>query len=1221
MSSRRKKNRAIAAPVHAPVARMNGHANDADFAATPGAEALAVTTNGEGPIRVAILSFLFNWPSTGGGIVHTVELADFLGRAGYQVRHIYARRVPWGIGRVTQHVPFESLPLDFDDRTFERHAIQARFRAATNQFDPDCVIITDSWNSKPLLAGAVRGYPYLLRLQASECLCPLNNLRLLPTGEQCGNHQLADSGRCHGCVDKWGKHSGGLHQAERSLCGVGTARYEQDLRAAFAGAEAVLVVNELAAAMVGPYAREVRVVTSGFDPARFPWSADERPPERRRGEKLRLFMAGVVEDPIKGFHVLHAACEKLWKTRRDFELVATGDPPGQVNDFTRFVGWLSQEELPAQMPQADIIIVPTIAQDALGRTAVEAMGVARPVVASRIGGLSYTVADGAGLLFEPGNADDLASKLRLLLDDARLRRTLGALGRRRFDEHFTWQAIIDKHYRPLLTRCRDKHRTAQHRIAGAESPPAEKMGNQHQPMQVRRATAARSVARRASHSHRPRVALIFDDERRPETTGVYCRRALERLAEVEFFRPHQLDSIPRGKFDLFLNIDDGLRYRLPDDLRPSAWWCIDTHIDYAWSLEKARDFDLVFAAQRDGAERLQKDGIPSVHWLPLACDPEIHAGVEQGALPLSPGEGRGEGGLQQQPLSNPKSKIENPKSFDVCFVGNLIPGPRADLVRLIQQYFKNVYVGQAYFEEMAGIYRRSRIVFNRSVANDVNMRVFEALSSGSLLLTNDLADNGQHGLFRDGVHLATYRDGHDLLDKLRFYLRRDDVRQRIAAAGRAEVLVKHTYRHRMEELLRSVDGQCKMQNAKRKIQNDASGRKLDCEELSRKTQDLSPKTSPQIQNPAYDPSYYNFVRPELLALVPHDARRVLEIGCGAGRLGEALKARQACGVTGIELNPAAAEEAQLRLDRVVMADVESLDPDFQAGQFDCIVCGDVLEHLRDPARLLRRLHEWLSPDGCLVASIPNVAHRSVLAQLLRGDWNYEPAGLLDATHLRFFTRRSVEKLFYRSRFDVEWAGMIGGEGHDEWQRAGMPGEVDIGPLHLNGLSTQHAQEMHAYQYLLVARPTAAPDYGLTSIVILTHNQWAYTARCLESVRFFTDEPYELIVVDNGSTDGTPDRLGEMSDVQLIANAENCGFPAGVNQGIAAANGRQVLLLNNDVVVTTGWLRRMLEAMDKAEGRGQKAEGNPKTKIENPKSEEEKRAYSSPHRVPAVAWVA
>jgi glycosyltransferase involved in cell wall biosynthesis len=171
----------------------------------------------------------------------------------------------------------------------------------------------------------------------------------------------------------------------------------------------------------------------------------------RSPDRATIFFAGLVNEYMKGFHVLHAACAKLWQKRRDFELVATADPPGQLDPMTRYVGWLSQEELPQQIRQADFLVFPTIAEEALGRSAVEAMGVGRPVIASRIGGLPFTVADGAtGLLFEPGNVDDLTSKIETLLDDPALRERMGQAGRRRFEEHFTWEAVIEKHYRRLL---------------------------------------------------------------------------------------------------------------------------------------------------------------------------------------------------------------------------------------------------------------------------------------------------------------------------------------------------------------------------------------------------------------------------------------------------------------------------------------------------------------------------------------------------------------------------------------------------------------------------------------------------------------------------------------------------------------------------------------------------------------------------------------------------
>jgi 2-polyprenyl-3-methyl-5-hydroxy-6-metoxy-1,4-benzoquinol methylase len=518
-----------------------------------------------------------------------------------------------------------------------------------------------------------------------------------------------------------------------------------------------------------------------------------------------------------------------------------------------------------------------------------------------------------------------------------------------------------------------------------------------------------------------RVAVIYDDSLRPETTGTYCLRALSELVEVVHVRPDGLDRLERAGFDLYLNVDDGLEYRLPPDLRPSAWWAIDTHIDFARCAARARDCDLVFAAQRDGAARLDAEGIAPAVWLPLACDPAVHR------------------------------RHEVAKRHDVAFVGNVFPGPRRALIDLLRTRYRSAFVGNAYFDEMAEIYSASRLVFNRSLLNDVNMRVFEALACGSLLLTDDLADNGLAELFRDGVHLATYRDEQDLLDKAAYYLAREAVRERIAAAGRDAVLAGHTYRHRMETLLRTAGSELGKARVK-------------------------PAAVPR--EPSHDLSYFSHVRPEVMALVPESARRVLDVGCGAGRLGEAIRARQGASVVGIELDPVAAGMAEGRLDRVLVGDAERLEPGFEPGEFDCIVCGDVLEHLEDPGAFLRRARGWLGRGGVVAASVPNVRHHLVVASLLEGNWTYESAGLLDETHLGFFTRRDLFDLFERAGYRIEAAYIVPGPGHDEWRAAGSPGAVWVGRLHISGLAPEEAEEFYTYQFLVVATPESRSEAKL-----------------------------------------------------------------------------------------------------------------------------------------------
>jgi 2-polyprenyl-3-methyl-5-hydroxy-6-metoxy-1,4-benzoquinol methylase len=161
---------------------------------------------------------------------------------------------------------------------------------------------------------------------------------------------------------------------------------------------------------------------------------------------------------------------------------------------------------------------------------------------------------------------------------------------------------------------------------------------------------------------------------------------------------------------------------------------------------------------------------------------------------------------------------------------------------------------------------------------------------------------------------------------------------------------------------------------------------------------------------AVDAAVENTSHVMMLDLVGPD-HRVLDVGCATGYLGEALIAR-GCRVSGVEFDPEAAERARAVLDEVLVADLESTDlvAHFGAGSFDVLVFGDVLEHLRDPLRVLRGALPLLADRGSVVISIPNVAHASLRLALLQGRWTYSDRGLLDRTHVQLFTRRTLLEL-------------------------------------------------------------------------------------------------------------------------------------------------------------------------------------------------------------------
>ena len=159
------------------------------------------------------------------------------------------------------------------------------------------------------------------------------------------------------------------------------------------------------------------------------------------------------------------------------------------------------------------------------------------------------------------------------------------------------------------------------------------------------------------------------------------------------------------------------------------------------------------------------------------------------------------------------------------------------------------------------------------------------------------------------------------------------------------------------------------------------------------------------------PSYPDLHNPDLLERIPLNANVILDVGCATGALGAAYRRLNPRALLlGIDKNPDAAAIAATRLDEVAVVDVE-LDPlPFELDQpIDCIIYGDVIEHLTNPWPVLRRHIEALSDDGTILICVPNMEHWSFAARLLRGTWDYEPNGLLDETHLRWFSLESMRK--------------------------------------------------------------------------------------------------------------------------------------------------------------------------------------------------------------------
>jgi SAM-dependent methyltransferase len=306
--------------------------------------------------------------------------------------------------------------------------------------------------------------------------------------------------------------------------------------------------------------------------------------------------------------------------------------------------------------------------------------------------------------------------------------------------------------------------------------------------------------------------------------------------------------------------------------------------------------------------------------------------------------------------------------------------------------------------------------------------------------------------------------------------------------------------------------------------------------------------------------YFDGFNEQLFAAVPASARTILELGCARGRLGWELKRQDpARRVIGIEVDPVAAAIARDRLDEVWEHDLGG-DLPTHIGPVDCVLVGDVLEHLVDPERLLRRAGDLLADGGMVLASVPNVAHHNVLLALLRADWMYEPQGLLDATHLRFFTISTITKLFLDAGFLPAIESVISHPLDAETLRLATP------LLRRYRVHPRRAIEtLGAYQYVVRGSPIRPPMHGPVAepitFVTCVHDEIQLDWNLRRSPCFDPGSRHELMVL-----------TGQSSAAE------------GYNAALARARHEIVVFVHQDVYLPARWDARFVERFRQAEAR-------------------------------------
>lgn len=219
-------------------------------------------------------------------------------------------------------------------------------------------------------------------------------------------------------------------------------------------------------------------------------------------------------------------------------------------------------------------------------------------------------------------------------------------------------------------------------------------------------------------------------------------------------------------------------------------------------------------------------------------------------------------------------------------------------------------------------------------------------------------------------------------------------------------------------------------------------------------------------------NYYDGLNLKLLAAIPREARRVLELGCANGRLGQRFKELHP-GVTwwGVDIAQEAVTAASAHLDRVFKLNLDTDDLAVLEGGFDVIVIGDLLEHLHDPVKTLEKLYDLSAPGAQIVCCLPNMAHLSVIERLVAGDISYDQMGLLDQTHTRFFSPSSAFKTF----LDGGWLPHL----QDQYR-------VEVPQTHFA------ARIVEAAQALGLPEETAKRNLGLYQMILVC-KKWSMEA--------------------------------------------------------------------------------------------------------------------------------
>ena len=396
--------------------------------------------------KIAVVDFLFNWPPDGGSRVDLKEIFSRISKF-HEVKLFvphFTRYYPRG--EILEPISLNIERIPFNRFNYNFFCVPIKIKKALERFSPDYVFIADGEHIKPYVVRALKKYNPILRFYTYDSFCIKDYGTFFKDGSVCLHCFLDTPLYCVCCTSKWllkYKPRMAAHTFLTSMAFL--PGFSGIIKEGLKSAGTIIVYNEFIKGIASKYNKNCMVIPSGVDTRLF-----EPCNNRMTSDIPVILMSGRIDDPQKGFNVLLSACKKLHDKGRIFKLLVTTEKKFE-EPFIESAGWLTPKELPKLYHKADICIVPSIWQEPFGIVAVEAMACGKPVIASKIGGLLSIVDDGVnGFLFSPGNHDELASKIELLLEKPDLRHRMGTSAREKAEREYNWDKIVEKYYFPIF---------------------------------------------------------------------------------------------------------------------------------------------------------------------------------------------------------------------------------------------------------------------------------------------------------------------------------------------------------------------------------------------------------------------------------------------------------------------------------------------------------------------------------------------------------------------------------------------------------------------------------------------------------------------------------------------------------------------------------------------------------------------------------------------------